>query len=352
LSLSSNGAFTYTPNAGYVGSDSFTYVATDGSNTTNTATVTLSVYAPGTVTGDYLANNTAQGTTVAFGDAAVSPQTGLATVNVGLGGDAPDLELVYTPDVTVKPIIQTTFASDSSLSVPTQLSVTLIWNGTTESPVTFSTTGHAAGDTYGLDVQVPSAVSSTGLYAWETEVTATYSGGIEATIATSGSAAVVVSGYGGGASPFGVGWSLLPAADQLVSVSGGVLWVDGQGGVQYFTGPDSSGNFTSPADDFGSLVLNTDGSYTYTAHDDTHENFDSSGRVKSIVDTNSLAQTFTYGTHGLSSITEINGVVETLSYDTNGYVQTITEPGGEVVTLAHDSGGNLTSLDSHRSLGS
>jgi hypothetical protein len=41
--LSSDGTFTYTPNPGFVGTDSFTYQATDGSNATNPVTVTIQV---------------------------------------------------------------------------------------------------------------------------------------------------------------------------------------------------------------------------------------------------------------------------------------------------------------------
>ncbi len=45
LTLNSDGSFTYTPNAGYVGADSFTYQATNSVGTSNTATITLNVIA-------------------------------------------------------------------------------------------------------------------------------------------------------------------------------------------------------------------------------------------------------------------------------------------------------------------
>lgn len=45
LTLNSNGSFVYTPLANYVGSDSFTYLANDGTTSSNTATVTVSVAA-------------------------------------------------------------------------------------------------------------------------------------------------------------------------------------------------------------------------------------------------------------------------------------------------------------------
>ena len=43
LSLQSDGAFTYTPDAGFVGTDTFTYYATDGTYQSNVATVTINV---------------------------------------------------------------------------------------------------------------------------------------------------------------------------------------------------------------------------------------------------------------------------------------------------------------------
>ena len=49
LSLSGDGAFTYQPNAGYVGTDTFTYLAIDGDLTSNLATVTIDVYAVSTL---------------------------------------------------------------------------------------------------------------------------------------------------------------------------------------------------------------------------------------------------------------------------------------------------------------
>jgi VCBS repeat-containing protein len=43
LTLNANGSFTYTPVAGYVGSDSFTYRANDGTSNSNVATVAMTV---------------------------------------------------------------------------------------------------------------------------------------------------------------------------------------------------------------------------------------------------------------------------------------------------------------------
>ncbi|SBS74821.1 40-residue YVTN family beta-propeller repeat protein [uncultured Mycobacterium sp.] len=51
VDVNSDGSFVYTPNFGYVGSDSFTYTVSDGQSTSNTATVGITVTATGS-TGD------------------------------------------------------------------------------------------------------------------------------------------------------------------------------------------------------------------------------------------------------------------------------------------------------------
>ena len=47
VALNADGSFTYTPNAGFTGTDSFTYKANDGSNDSNVATVTIDVVPAG-----------------------------------------------------------------------------------------------------------------------------------------------------------------------------------------------------------------------------------------------------------------------------------------------------------------
>ncbi|WP_161625847.1 Ig-like domain-containing protein, partial [Singulisphaera acidiphila] len=46
LTLNSNGSFTYVPTAGFIGTDTFTYRAFDGTTLSNIATVTITVLAP------------------------------------------------------------------------------------------------------------------------------------------------------------------------------------------------------------------------------------------------------------------------------------------------------------------
>ncbi len=61
LALNPNGSFTYTPNSGFTGGDSFTYRANDGTDNSNTATVSINVQSvtPGTlVNGSFEDNET------------------------------------------------------------------------------------------------------------------------------------------------------------------------------------------------------------------------------------------------------------------------------------------------------
>ena len=44
VTLKADGSFTYTPNADFVGTDSFTYKASDGNAESNVATVAIEIY--------------------------------------------------------------------------------------------------------------------------------------------------------------------------------------------------------------------------------------------------------------------------------------------------------------------
>jgi len=64
LTLSFDGSFTYTPSAGYSGTDSFTYMANDGTADSNTATVTITVNAIDTAPPSVTMTGPADGTIV------------------------------------------------------------------------------------------------------------------------------------------------------------------------------------------------------------------------------------------------------------------------------------------------
>jgi RHS repeat-associated protein len=242
--------------------------------------------------------------------------------------------LAYNSDsFSPAPIVEISYASDPNGTVPTSIKAQLTWNnGTPQTAVTFSTTGHSAGDVYLLDLQDSSAVTFTSAFPWSVTVTAAYSGGVNVVRTVSGKTPVIVNGT---ASPYGPGWSLA-SVDQLVTVGNDLMWVHGGGEARYF---QSLGNnaYLSPANDFGTLVKNVGGTYTYTAKDQTKFNFDSSGNISTIVDPHNLTLTYAYSSGLLSTVTEPDGGVGTFTY-ASGLLTNVTEPGGRTVTLTYASG--------------
>ena len=88
LTLNSNGSFTYTPAANYNGPDSFTYRASDGTGSSNTATVTITVIpvndAP-VITAQPIAATKCEGEDVTFSVAATDATGYQWQVNEGSG---------------------------------------------------------------------------------------------------------------------------------------------------------------------------------------------------------------------------------------------------------------------------
>jgi RHS repeat-associated protein len=258
----------------------------------------------------------------------------------GVGRDevsAPVADVYHSDSNNPQPIVALTFSTDPNGTVPSSITARLNWNGANQSLVTFSTTGHAKGDTYLLGMQVNSAVTVTSAYPWTITATAAYSGGVSVVRTLSGTQLVVANGS---SSPEGPGWSLA-TVDKLVTVGSDLLWVYGAGESRLFKSVGGN-NYLSPPNDFGTLVKNVNGSFTYTAKDQTQLNFNSSGQITSIVNPEGLTRSYTYSSGLLNTITLPDGGVGTFNY-TSGLLTSINEPGSRTVTLAYTSG-YLTSI--------
>src|SRR5262249_37279843 len=120
-----------------------------------------------------------------------------------MGSDA--AAIFRSDSINPKPILQATFTSDPSSTVPTSLTAQLTWNGAAQTAVSFGTTGPTAGDLYLMDLQVANAVTATGVSPWSVTVTATYSGGTTIHQTFSGTDPVVVNSS---SAPMGPGWSI------------------------------------------------------------------------------------------------------------------------------------------------
>jgi RHS repeat-associated protein len=197
-----------------------------------------------------------------------------------------------------------------------------------------------AGQAITLAAAVTSGVTQTGAYNWSATVTLTFANQTTTQVSTSGTAVVVARD----GSPYGAGW-WIDGLDQLYAVTGGVLWVTGAGDSRFFTAA-GGGTFISPAEDFGTLVQNGNGTYTYTAKDKTLYNFTSGGLLANITDTHGLALSYSYdGLNRLSQVQAPDGGITTLSYDpSSGVLASVNEPGSRSVVVQHDGSGNLTFL--------
>lgn len=90
LMLDSEGSFTYTPNANFSGTDTFTYKANDGTADSNVATVTLTV-------------NAANDPPVAVDDTATTPEDTAVVIDVKDGDTDPDGDALTVQSVTDPP---------------------------------------------------------------------------------------------------------------------------------------------------------------------------------------------------------------------------------------------------------
>ena len=147
--------------------------------------------------------------------------------------------------------------------------------------------------------------------------------------------------------PLGDGWGISGIDHLITGSTVGVVWATGSGDARVFTGNPGTlpYTFTSPSNDFGTLVENVGGTFTYTAKNQIKINFDSSGRQTSVVDTHSLATSYTYDTGGkLTAVATPDGGSVTMGYDGNNHLNAINESGGRSLSITVTAGGDLTGI--------
>lgn len=121
-----------------------------------------------------------------------------------------------------------------------------------------------------------------------------------------------------------------------------VKWGDGHGDIY---DPQGGGAFTPRFGGvFDTLVQNPDGTFTVTRKNQTKYNFNSSGKLTSIVDRNGNTITLTYNGGNLTTITDTVGRNTSLSYDGSGRITLVTDPIGRKVKYSYDANGNLATV--------
>jgi large repetitive protein len=177
LTLNANGSFTYTPAANYNGTDTFTYRASDGSLTSNLATVTLTINA---VNDPPVADNEAYAvnedgtltvpaaTGVLIGDTDVEGSTLTAAlvdnVQHGTLSLASDGSFVYTPAANYNGPDSFTYRANDGSANSNLATVTITVNAVNDIPV-------ADNDAYATNEDVPLTVpAATGVLNGDTDV--------------------------------------------------------------------------------------------------------------------------------------------------------------------------------------
>ena len=241
--------------------------------------------------------------------------------------------LVYRSEtVGPRPIFQVRQPTDINHDVDSIYTL-VTWNGSDQSPVEHSTAGHRRGDTYLLADQWLDS-PSTGYFPWSLNVAVDYTSTGLASTTYNGKMGIV----NRDTSPFGAGWSVA-GIDQLVGVTGGMLYVEGDGDWKFFADM-GNGNYRSSVEDSGTLSrTGTIGLYTFTYNTAQQEEFtfNDAGLLVRIDDAAGTT-TLTYnGSNLLTKIETPAGGFATFTYS-DGDISTLSLPGDRTFTFAMNNG--------------
>jgi len=174
LVFNSDGSFTYTPNANYFGSDSFTYQANDGLNDSNIATVTLTVNpindAPVAVDDNYATDEDVALVVPALGvlvndsdiESDILSSILVSGVSHGFLILGPDGSFSYTPDANYFGPDSFTYKANDGQADSNTVTVSITVRPVNDAPV-------AADDTYSIDEDQPLIVTLPGVLGNDTD---------------------------------------------------------------------------------------------------------------------------------------------------------------------------------------
>jgi hypothetical protein len=171
LSFGTNGSFTYRPNTGFKGIDTFTYKLNDGTLDSNVATVSIAV---GT---NLLARQNIESNVLQVHNASPRDEANLSTGDLILTEQvAPDIELVYRGQSLTKPIIAVDTQLIPGNAIPTAITAQLTFNGVTGSTFSYSVSGLTSGQALRFALQADGSSLATGMYDYTLRVSTTIGG--------------------------------------------------------------------------------------------------------------------------------------------------------------------------------
>ena len=172
--LGTNGSLTYTPNAGFVGTDSFTYVANDGTVDSNIATVTITVkavnHAPVAFDDSYSVDQDTMLSIAAAGvlsndtDADLNPLSAIRVVTTthGTATLGTNGSLTYTPNAGFVGTDSFTYVANDGTVDSNIATVTITVNAVNHAPVAFD-------DSYSVDQDTTLSIAAAGVLSNDTD---------------------------------------------------------------------------------------------------------------------------------------------------------------------------------------
>jgi RHS repeat-associated protein len=146
--------------------------------------------------------------------------------------------------------------------------------------------------------------------------------------------------------PLGYGWTSTFSNHLAISSKEGttaVTVVQANGSTVTFTGTGTPGPLTGPQWGQAKLVLNEDGTYTYTLPSQETFHFNSSGLLLSEADRNGNTTTMNRNAEGrLESVTDAAGRKMTFAYNAEGMIESVTDPMGHTVKYTYEGGKLVT----------
>jgi RHS repeat-associated protein len=134
----------------------------------------------------------------------------------------------------------------------------------------------------------------------------------------------------------GLSWSHSYDISLNENTDGSILLKEGNWQRTLYTA--SGGSYIPQPNDYSTLVKNSDSTYTITQKDGTKYNFNSDGKITTIVDRNGNTDTFAYTGGNLTSITDPGGRTAALAYDSDNHLISVTDPSGNSYTFTYASG--------------
>ncbi len=254
IAFGTDGTFTYRPNTGFSGIDSFTYKINDGSLDSNVAKVTVAV---GTklIAQQNLESNVGINSQLMTGNLALTEQL------------TPDQSLVYRSNSLSKPIITVHTQLAPGVSVPSAITAQLTFNGTSGTTYSYVTTSMVTGQALRFALQADGSSLATGMYDYTLTVAMTISG-----VTTSQTFTGKQSIVNRSASEFGSGW-WLDGLDQVIDSSAGALLVRGNGDTLWFKKSGTDYLHADGDTSYSTLVKTGGNNYTLTSKTGIVSNF-------------------------------------------------------------------------------